>query len=155
MTTPQIVEKYTDIGTDVGRIVRRILSHLPPDVLDGLREVRILDRNTEHPAFGCYRSGEGSIELYVADIIGWLPFFLRKSYLVPYVFVGVTLGHELDHHAQRANRAVDRELSAERSAFKYVYPSLGIFKPLAWTVVAVARPLRALKRWCSSKRKSG
>ena len=61
---PKVVENYRDIGVDVGHIVRRILSHLSPDILAGLHEVRLLEKH-DH-AFACYKKREGAIEIYVA-----------------------------------------------------------------------------------------
>lgn len=65
---PAVIENYKKIGVDAGRIVRRILSHLSPDILKGLHEVRLLDRH-DH-AFACYKKEEGAIEIYIADLLG-------------------------------------------------------------------------------------
>jgi hypothetical protein len=144
---PKIIENYTKIGVNVGNIVRRILSHLSADILEGLREVRVLDRNNAHPAFGCYLKDEGAIEIYVADLLGDFPrIFLKLFYPFSYIVVGMAVGHELDHHVNRNNHEIDREASAEASIMKYIYPSLGIFKPAVRTVSFLARSLRRLKK---------
>jgi hypothetical protein len=138
----KIIENYTMLGVDVAHIARRILSHLPPDIFEGLNEVRILDRNDNHAAFACYRKSEGIIEIYVADLLGFLPGFLLKLlYPFTYMVVGIAVAHELDHHVTRNNRRIDREASAEASIMRYVYPSLGIFKPAARMISFIGQPL--------------
>jgi hypothetical protein len=127
---PKIIEGYSEAGVDVGRIVKRIVSYLPENITEGLKEINLLDQNIEHPSFGCYRAKESIIEIYVKDILEWQPYILKKTYLVPYITVGLALGHELDHHVNRNNKVIDKEKHAEGNAFKYVYPSLGIFKPI-------------------------
>jgi hypothetical protein len=76
--------------------------------------------------------------LYLRDIIGWLPWILKKLYVIPYLFVGHAFGHELDHHVNRGNLHIGREISAEKNSLKYIYPSLELFKPLvrlaSWVV---------------------
>jgi len=113
---PKVTENYTRVGVDVGRIVHRILSHLSPDILDGLNEVRLLE-NHNH-AFACYKKDEAAIEIYMA------------------------VGHELDHHLNRDDDEIDREASAEENIMKYVYPSLGIFKPTVRIVSFFCLPFR-------------
>ena len=143
---PKVIEKYTKVGVDAGRIVRRILSHLPPSILEGLREVQLLDRNDTHPAFGCYRKDDGTIEIYMADLLGDFPqIFLRLLYPLTYVVVGMAVAHELDHHVTRNNLEIDREASAEANIMKYVYPSLGIFKPAVRIISFSARSLHRLR----------
>jgi len=140
---PKVIENYKDIGVDVGHIVRRILSHLSPDILEGLHEVRLLEKH-DH-AFACYKREEGAIEIYVADLLGYLPGILLKLfYPFTYVVVGMAVGHELDHHVTRNNHGIDREVSAEANIMRYVYPSLGIFKPAARIISFGGRPLRRL-----------
>ena len=140
---PTVIENYKDIEGDVGYIVRRILSHLSPDILEGLHEVRLLEKH-DH-AFACYKKEEGAIEIYVADLLGYLPRILLKLfYPFTYMVVGMAVGHELDHHVNRNNPNVDREESAEKNIMRYVYPSLGIFKPAARIVSFGGRPLSSL-----------
>jgi len=138
---PTVIENYRDIGVDVGHIVRRILSHLSPETLEGLHEVRLLEKH-DH-AFACYKKEEGAIEIYVADLLGYLPRILLKPfYPFTYMVVGMAVGHELDHHVNRNKHEIDREASAEANIMRYVYPSLGIFKPAARMSSFLGRPLR-------------
>lgn len=140
---PTVIEHYRDIGVDVGYIVHRILSHLSPDILEGLHEVRLLERH-DH-ALACYKKEEGAIEIYVAELLGYLPRILLKMfYPFTYMVVGMAVGHELDHHVNRNNHDIDREASAETNIMRYVYPSLGIFRPAARIISFGARPLRRL-----------
>ncbi len=138
---PAIIEDYTDIGIDVGRIVRRIIFHLSPEVLDGLREVRLLDRHEK--AFACYKKGEAAIEIYVSELLGGFPRVLLKTfYPLTYPIIGMAVGHELDHHVNRGREDIDREATAEANIMKYVYPSLGVFKPAAKFILLLCRPFR-------------
>jgi hypothetical protein len=140
---PKIIENYTRIGVDVGRIVHRILSHLPPDILNGFNEVRLLD-NHNH-AFACYKKNEAAIEIYIGELLGdFPPIFLKLFYPFTYMVVGMAVGHELDHHVNRNKHAIDREASAERNIMKYVYPSLGLFKPAVRVVSFCCLPFRRI-----------
>jgi hypothetical protein len=142
---PIIVENYRDVGVDVAHIVHRILSHLSPEVLEGLHEVRLLEKH-DH-AFACYKKEEGAIEIYLVDLLGFLPpIFWKAFYPFTYLVVGMAVGHELDHHVNRNNDEIDREASAEANIMKYVYPSVGVFKPAARTISFLARSLRRIKR---------
>ncbi|MFB3887157.1 MAG: hypothetical protein ACE144_18175 [Thermodesulfobacteriota bacterium] len=95
-----IVENYRNVGVDVAHIVRRILSHLSPEVLEGLHEVRLLERH-DH-AFACYKKAEGAIEIYLVDLLGFLPpIFWKAFYPFTYLVVGIAVAHELDHHVNR------------------------------------------------------
>lgn len=136
---PKIIENHSETAVNVAGIVRRILAHLPSEVLDELNEVIILDKNNKHSAFGAYWKSHGRIELYLDGITLWLPWILKKTYVIPYLFIGTALGHELDHHVNRSNNMPDKEASAETNAFKYVYPSLGIFRPIATLVSSLMR----------------
>ena len=127
---PKISECNSDYDVNVGRIVRRIIKYAPPYCLKGLREIKIMDKDPDDIGFSCYKRGDKKIELYIEDIIGWQPSFLRKSYLFPYVTIGIALGHEIDHHVNREHNESTKEESAESNALKYVYPSFGVFKPL-------------------------
>ncbi len=126
----QIIENHRESVVNVKGIIDRIIKYLPTDILDGLNEIVLLNTNEEHEAFGCYKRGEGRIELYIEDIIGWLPWLLKKTYIFPYLFLGMALGHEMDHHVNRNNDDVDKEISAEKNSMKYIIPSMGIFKPI-------------------------
>lgn len=127
----QVIESYTDCGIDVGGIVRRIVKYAPPPSLQGLRAVKLLDKDPRNIGFASYLKSEATIELYVADIVGWQPWILRRSYVFPYLSIGIALGHELDHHANRDNTRIGKERAAESSALQYIYPSFGMFKPVA------------------------
>ena len=151
---PKIIENYSMVGVDVARIVRRILSHLSPKMLDGLHEVRLLEKH-DH-AFACYKKEEGAIEIYVADLLGYLPrILLRLFYPFTYMVVGMALGHELDHHVNRNNQDIDLEETAETNIMKYVYPSLGIFRPAARIASVSWWPLRRLWEMKIKKTKNG
>ncbi len=78
----------------------------------------------------------------------WQPWFLKKTYLFPYLVVGMALGHEIDHHVNRDKVNIDREASAESNALRYVYPSLGFFKPAFWLLsfLAGSKVKKSLKR---------
>jgi hypothetical protein len=44
---PTVIENYKDIEGDVGYIVRRILSHLSPEILEGLHEAVVSHRGED------------------------------------------------------------------------------------------------------------
>ena len=127
---PNIIENHSETAVNVGGIVLRILKHLPSNTLDGLNEIAILDKNEEISAFGCYWRREKRIELYLDGLTLWQPWILKKTYVFPYISIGLALGHEIDHHVSSEEDSTSREASAERNAFKYLYPSMGAFKPL-------------------------
>jgi hypothetical protein len=127
--TPNIIENHTEKNVNVLKIVQRIIRDLPTNVTEGLEEIVILDKNTEVDSFGCYKNRERRIELYLDGITLWQPWLLKKTYFFPYLSIGMVLGHEIDHHVNRNNSSIDREQSAEMNMMKYIYPSLGIFKP--------------------------
>ena len=126
----QIIENYTPCGVNVGKIVKRILKYAPPSSIEDLKQILIFDVNPQGRGFACYRGRERTIEIYVKDIIGWLPWILKKTYIFPYFAIAGAIGHELDHHVHRDNKNHDSELSAESNALTYVYPSFGLFKPV-------------------------
>jgi hypothetical protein len=131
---PTILEDHARIGIDAGWILRRIMSHLPASTLDGLNQVRLLGRNEK--GFARYIAKEGIIEIYIEELVkGFSPLFLRLFYPFTYTIIGMALCHELDHHVHRNDGAIDREASAEANIMKYMYPSLGIFKPLAQLIL--------------------
>jgi hypothetical protein len=128
---PKVTGNYTACGVKVDKMITRMIKFAPQSSLDGLNEIMILDEDPNDRAFARYSKEEGKIELYVSDIVGWQPWLLKKSYIFPYFTLGMTLGHELDHHVRRnANVSnEDRERFAEANALKYIYPSFGVFKP--------------------------
>ena len=127
----------------MGRIVHRILSHLSPDILDGLNEVRLLESHNR--AFACHKKDEAAIEIYIGELLGdFPPIFLKLFYPFTYMVVGMAVGHELDHHLNRNHDEIDREASAEKNIMKYVYPSLGIFKPAVRIFSFCCLPFRRL-----------
>lgn len=128
---PEIIESHSEYGVNIGKIVKRIISYAPKSSIQGLKVIRILDKAPNSKGFACYIKEAGEIRLFANDLISWQPWLLKKSYIFPYLSIGVALGHEIDHHVNRNNETIDRENYAERSALKYIYPSLGIFKPLA------------------------
>jgi hypothetical protein len=114
------------------KIVNRIMRYAPPEFITGLEAIELLDRDLRDNSFSSYNHANRRIELYVGDIIGWQPWILRKSYIYLYLFIGIALGHEIDHHVNRDTilSNYDREKSAENNALKYIYPSFGAFRPL-------------------------
>jgi len=128
---PKIIESHSEYGVNIGKIVKRIIRYAPKTSIQGLKIIRILDKAPNSKGFACYLKEEREIRLFVNDLIGWQPWLLKKSFIFPYLSVGLALGHEIDHHVNRNNETIDREIYAERNALKYVYPSLGVFKPLA------------------------
>jgi len=128
---PKIAESYSQIGVNVGRIVKRIIRYAPPSSLQGLNEIRIKDKDPDNRCFSSYSKQGTRIELFVDDIVGWYPWLLKKSFILPYLAIGLALGHEIDHHVHRNHTSMDKEKSAESNALRYVYPSFGIFKPIA------------------------
>ena len=125
-----IIENHSDCGVNIRKIIERIIKHAPPDCLDGLEEILILNKDPADTSFAKYDKIQKRIEIYIDGIVGWQPWLLKKSYIFPYLTVGMALGHEIDHHVNRNNKAINKEKSAEKNALKYVYPSMGIFKPL-------------------------
>jgi hypothetical protein len=128
---PKITECHSDCGVNVEKIIKRIVKYAPPSSLQDLNEIKILDKDPENIGFASYCKEERRIELFVDDIIGWQPWLLKKSFIFPYLAIGLTLGHEIDHHVNRGNNRLEKEKSAESNALKYIYPSFGVFKPIA------------------------
>jgi len=128
---PKIIESHAECGVNVGKIVRRIIKYSPRDSIQGLETIRILDQAPGAKGFACYLKEEKEIRLFVNDLVGWQPWVLKKSYIFPYLSIGLALGHEIDHHVNRDNFRIDKERAAESNALKYIYPSLGVFKPMA------------------------
>ncbi len=136
--TPNIIENHSEKDVNVLRIVQRIIKYLPVNILHGLKEIVILDENNELDAFGCYKKSEKRIELYLDGITLWQPWLLKKTYVFPYLTIGMALGHEIDHHVNRDNMNINKETSAENNSLNYIYPSLGIFKPL-FRIISILR----------------
>lgn len=126
---PKIIAAYSNHGVNICKMVQRIIKYAPEENISGLNIIRLVDKSPDDRFFACYLKDYREIYLFVDDIIGWLPWLFKKSYIFPYLAVGLALGHEIDHHVNRENNTVDKEKSAERNALKYIYPSFGIFKP--------------------------
>lgn len=129
---PTISENHTETSVNVKNIVQRVVRYQKPETLNDLNEILILDKAETDIGFACYRKAERKIEIYLDNILKWQPWILKKSYIFPYMTIAMALCHELDHHVTRDNCRIDREKSAESNVFKYLYPSLGVFKPAVW-----------------------
>jgi hypothetical protein len=130
MGTPKIIESYSAQGVNLGRIVKRILNNAPKGCLEDLEQVKILDSDPQSKGFACYIKEAREIRLFAEALVGWQPWILKKTFFLPYITVGLALGHEIDHHVNRENNIVNKEQSAENNAIKYIYPSFGVFKPV-------------------------
>ena len=138
---PKITENHTCIGIDVERIVHRILSYLPKEIINGLNEVRLLGKHNQ--AFACYKKDEAVIEIYIDELLGdFHPFLLKIFYPFTYMVVGMAVGHELDHHVNRNNHEFNKEASAESNIMSYVYPSLGPFRLFVRIAMFCLAPFR-------------
>jgi hypothetical protein len=128
-----IVDHSTSCGVNIKYIVKRIIAHVPEEVIADLKTVEIFDFAPGRKGFARYVRHENKIDLYVHEDIGWLPWILKKTFIFPYLLVGLALGHEIDHHVNRDRVMTeeDREKSAESNAMKYIYPSFGALKPVA------------------------
>ena len=136
----QVINKYEDEqGIRAEKIVNRIIKYAPPECLNELKVIELLGKDPINNCFASYSKSEGKIELYVGDIIGWQPWILRKTYILPYLEIGIALGHELDHHVNRNKNVMEKEKLAENNALKYIYPSFGVFKPVAKLFSIMAR----------------
>jgi hypothetical protein len=136
----KITNRYqTEQNLRAERIVKRIVRYAPSECLNGLNEIELLDRDTIDNCFASYSRSKRKIELFVGDILGWQPWILRKSYILLYLAIGIALGHELDHHVNRDKRVIDKEKSAENNSLRYIYPSLGIFKPIIKVIPMIAK----------------
>jgi hypothetical protein len=127
---PIIIESHTESNINVKGIIDRIIRHQQPETLKDLNEIALLDNSIEDRGFGSYRKTDRRIEIYLNPILKWQPWILKKTYLFPFITIAMTLAHELDHHVNRNNTTIDREKSAEKNMFKYIYPAIGIFKPI-------------------------
>jgi hypothetical protein len=136
---PKIIAAYGEYGVNVGKIVQRIIKYAPKDSIKGLNTIRIVDKSPDKIGFACYLKDHREIYLFVEDIIGWQPWLLKKTFIFPYITIGLALGHEIDHHVNRDNNTKDKERSAERNAIKYIYPSFGVFKPIALVYYLIIR----------------
>lgn len=131
LTSPVIIKQHTPCGVNVEKMIKRIVKYIPKGYLEGLREIAILDQDPRNKGFASYWRKTGRIELYVKDIIGWQPWIIKKSFVIPYLSIALALGHEIDHHVTRNQTSYNKENHAESNAYRYIYPSFGIFKPLA------------------------
>ena len=127
---PIITESHSESQINVRGIVARMIRYQKPETIKDLNEIALLDNSIEGGGFGCYRKADRRIEIYLDPILKWQPWILKKTYLFPFITVAMTLAHELDHHVNRNNHSVDREQSAEKSMFNYIYPAIGIFRPI-------------------------
>lgn len=127
---PIISENHSESNVKVRGIVDRMIKYQQPETIQDLNEIAILDNSEEDRGFGCYRKMERKIEIYLDPILKWQPWILKKTYFFPFLTIAMTLAHELDHHVNRDNAFINREQSAERNMFKYIYPALGVFKPI-------------------------
>ncbi|MDJ0817787.1 MAG: hypothetical protein QNJ58_16375 [Desulfobacterales bacterium] len=125
-----ITESHSELQVNVRGIVDRILRFQKPETIEDLNEIALLDNSIDDRGFGCYRKSDRRIEIYLDPILKWQPWILKKTYLFPFITVAMTLAHELDHHVNRDNAKIDREQSAERNMFNYIYPALGVFEPI-------------------------
>jgi hypothetical protein len=127
---PIITEGHTKTAPNVRGIVDRIIKHQRPETIKDLNEIALLDNSIEDRGFGCYRKTNCRIEIYLDPILKWQPWILKKTYIFPFITIAMTLAHELDHHVNRNNTLIDHEQSAEKNVFKYIYPAIGVFKPI-------------------------
>lgn len=96
-----IVDHSTSCGVNIKYIVKRIIAHVPEEVIADLKTVEIFDFAPGRKGFARYVRHENKIDLYVHEDIGWLPWILKKTFIFPYLLVGLALGHEIDHHVNR------------------------------------------------------
>ena len=127
---PIITESHSESQVNVRGIVERMIRYQKSETIKDLNEIALLDNSIENRGFGCYRKADRRIEIYLDPILKWQPWILKKTYLFPFITIAMTLAHELDHHVNRNNHSIDREKSAEGNMFNYIYPAIGIFKPI-------------------------
>ena len=135
---PIVTEIHTETEVNVKKIVDRIIRYQKSETIRGLNEISILDKSEPDIGFGCYKKAEQKIEIYLDNILKWQPWVLKKTYIFPFIAIAMALSHELDHHVNRDNNSIDREYSAKTNMIKYIYPSLGTFKPLAKILILFA-----------------
>jgi hypothetical protein len=123
MGMPRIVENY---DPSIARIVKRIFKYAPESSIEGLEQVSILNNDYQRRGFACYSKDEKEIRLFSKELVDWQPWILKKTYLFPYITVGLALGHEIDHHVNRENNEIDKEKTVGSNAIKYIYPSFGM-----------------------------
>jgi hypothetical protein len=127
---PRVIEDYHECGIDVRRIVIAMIKRAPRGCLDGLDAVEILDSSSEGRGFACYQKELRRIQLFVRELVAWQPWLLRKSFVFPYLTIGLALGHEIDHHVNRNNEKLEKEPHAEGSALDYIYPFFFVTRPI-------------------------
>ena len=59
-----IIENHSDCGVNIRKIIERIIRHAPPDCLDGLEEIRILNKDPADISFAKYDRIQKRIEIY-------------------------------------------------------------------------------------------
>ena len=127
---PIISENHSESIVNVKRIVHRIVRYQRSETIMGLKKISILDNEESDRLFGCYKKSERKIEIYLEPVLAWQPWILKRTYFFPFLTIAMTLAHELDHHVNRNNAFISKENSAEENMFKYIYPALGVFKPI-------------------------
>jgi hypothetical protein len=140
---PLITEIHFVRGINVAAMVRRMVEHLPSSVLEGLKEITLL--NTHEKYFGRYIKKEGRIELYVEDIVGWQPWILKKTYFFPYFCIGIELGIGLEQHVYNRSLYYGKEYRPNYP-FMYIYPSLGILKIIIKPILYMLKLYYSLKQ---------
>ncbi|ACL04042.1 hypothetical protein Dalk_2349 [Desulfatibacillum aliphaticivorans] len=125
---PEIIDRCSVSEINVAKMVRRMVRFAPRESLVGLERIVITDYDPKDMGFGCYWKQERQIDIFARESLDCLPWALKKMYIFPYLFIGQVFGHELDHHINRDNDSIDKELSAEQDSLVYIYPSFGIFK---------------------------
>lgn len=140
---PIILENHSEKDVNVKKILDRIIRYQKSETLSGLNEILIIDDDESANAFGCYRKSKRKIEIYIKPTLESLPWILKRTYIFPFWFVSMVVAHELDHHVNRDNGHIDKEKSAEENMMKYIYPALGVFKPM---VKITGKILFALKK---------
>jgi hypothetical protein len=130
MMNPIISENHTESNVNVRGIVDRIIRYQRPETIKDLDEISITDNTEPDKGFGCYKKSERKIEIYLEPTLKWQPWILKKTYFFPFLVIAMTLAHELDHHVNRNNDFINKEQSAEENMLKYIYPALGVFKPM-------------------------
>jgi hypothetical protein len=115
----RVIENHCETGLNLAGIAKRIIKYMPEWTVNGVNEIVIPDASEEEDCFGAYDRKVRRIELHAGDSIGWVPWILKKTYLIPYILIGQALGHETDHHVNRQNPCGEK--ATETTALKYVY----------------------------------
>jgi hypothetical protein len=139
---------YTECGVRVDKMIDRLVKYAPRESLRDLNEIRLLDKDPTDVGIARYFREDKRIELYISDLVGWMPWILKKTYLFPYSIIAHAFGHELDHHVRRDDHLskADYEKSADVNSRHYTFPSFGIFKPLVKLVIFILKKKRRAAR---------